>query len=73
MGSGEQKIDRYKDYGYNVTPLGDVGKLVTYDEIAPGAIPADSPLRQQIEKNRRAYSRSCDEATKAGLAICSNT
>jgi len=28
MGSGEKDISRYKEYGYSVTPVSDVGKLV---------------------------------------------
>ena len=73
MGSGEKDFARYREYGYNVTPVGDLGKLGTYDEIAPGAIAADSPLRKQIERNRVTFRRQCDEATQAGLQVCVGT
>ena len=73
MGSGEKDLSRYQEYGYNVTPVGDVGKLVTYDEIAPGALPPDSPLRKQIEINRAAFAKACEETSRAGLAVCIGT
>ena len=73
MGSGEKDFARYREYGYNVTPAGDLGKLGTYDEIAPGAIAADSPLRKQIERNRVTFQRQCDEAAQAGLQVCIGT
>ena len=73
MGSGEKDFARYKEYGYNVTPVGDLGKLGTYDEIAPGAIATVSPLRKQIERNRVTFRRQCDEAAQAGVQVCIGT
>ena len=70
MGSGEKDFARYKEYGFNATPFGDLGKLGTFDEVAPGAIAQDSPLRAQIERNRATFKRQCDEAAKAGLKVC---
>lgn len=73
MGSGEKDFARYKDYGENVTPVGDLGKLATYDEIAPGVIAADSPLRAKIEGERAKFRRQCDEAGKAEVQVCIGT
>jgi hypothetical protein len=73
MGSGEKDFARYREYGYNVTTVGDLGKLGTYDEVAPGAIAADSLLRQQIERNRMTFRQQCDEAAQAGLQVCIGT
>ena len=71
MGSGEKDMARYKEYGENVALiLTDVGRLATYAEVAPGAIPSDSDLGRQIARNRKTFQRQCDDASKAGLLVC---
>jgi len=73
VGGGEKDLARYQEYGSTITPMGDVGKLATYAEVAPGCIPADSPLGEQIARNRRSFQKDCDAAAKAGLKVCIGT
>ena len=73
MGSGEKDMGRYKEYGEQLAPLGDLGKLATYAEIAPGAIPADSALGKQIARNQEIFKRQCEEAAQAGVEVCIGT
>ncbi len=73
MGSGEHDLERYRECGYNLAPLGDIGKLADYSEAAKGLIAPDSPLGRQIAKTRRSFDRDCEAAAKAGIAVCAGT
>ena len=73
LGSGEASVRAYKEYGYNAAILGDVIKLATYDEVCPGAIPAGSDLRMDIERKRSAFLKECDVASELGIKVCVRT
>jgi hypothetical protein len=73
LGSGEKDLSRYQEYGSTITMVGDLGKLATYSEVAPGCITLDSPLGQQIAHNREAFLKDCAAAAQAGLEVCIST
>ena len=73
MGSGEKDLGRYQEYGSTIMTMGDLGKLATYAEVAPGCVPSDSALGKQIAHNRQSFQKDCDAAAKAGLQVCIGT
>ncbi|HSY19455.1 MAG TPA: hypothetical protein VK815_14025 [Candidatus Acidoferrales bacterium] len=69
LGSGEKSIERYQEYGYNAAIIGDVTQLATFDAACPGAIPAESDLRNRIERQRKKFQKDYDRANALGLAV----
>src|SRR5919112_1043563 len=67
MGSEEQDLLRYREYNYNVAVLGDPTELTTYREVAPGALPPESPMRVRVEENRRRMRERLRQARQLGL------
>lgn len=70
LGSGEKEPDRYREYGYTAAVLGNFTQLATYEEIAPGILGPDTPLRRQIEKNRSEFRQRLRQARALGLKAC---
>ena len=70
LGMGETSLERYNQYGYTAAVLGDLTQLASYDDIAPGAISADSDLRRSIERYRADFSKKSAQAGDLGLDIC---
>ncbi|MEK7404604.1 MAG: hypothetical protein AAB225_05805 [Acidobacteriota bacterium] len=73
MGSGEQDLAQYKEYGYNVAVIGSFTQLATYAGIAPEALPAGSPLRATVEDHRRRMRETLRQAAALGLKACLST
>lgn len=73
IGSGETDIARYKEYGYNAAILTSFTQLATFDQAAPGALPQQSPLRQQIEETRRLFRQQAAKAKALGIDAIAST
>ncbi|HEY3762381.1 MAG TPA: hypothetical protein VGN23_11605, partial [Verrucomicrobiae bacterium] len=70
IGSGENAVADYKQYGYNTILLGDLTELVSFDSIYPNAISASSDLRKQIESRQTTFKKDCNKANALGLKVC---
>lgn len=73
MGSGEQDLSRYREYGYNTAVLGSFTEVATYSNVAPDVLAPGTPLRIRIEANRQRLRERLREAAQLGLKACLST
>jgi hypothetical protein len=69
LGSGENDLGRYADYGFNAFVAGDLTGLATFSAIAPGVLPEGSDALRDIAHARRILRERCREAAPRKLAV----